>query len=275
MSSDIKKESNGIQILKEQKQVLDLRFCNILNDNKIAPKYYFADLNGNRLSKSYYSIDKLHDGIHYLVSELDFMFSLDLNEWLSINGGECDEDINYFKFHFGIVSVIDGKITEVVPAIYKDIYETNSNVVFVQADDYYTHNFTSGGGQNFTNVKAQLLKRKTKVGCINLDLESNSYGMNIIIPIMDHIEDFDLAYKGFAYASVGDFSGYLSKEIDQDRYNDFIQLYANLIKGNISTRVYYDNVNKALSKILYTEEEVKDIINNYKYKKLEKKISKL
>ena len=40
----------GIQILKEQKQVLDLRFCNILDDNNAAPKYYFADSNGNRIS---------------------------------------------------------------------------------------------------------------------------------------------------------------------------------------------------------------------------------
>ena len=267
MSNIIKKENNDIKILKEQKEVLDLRFCNILNDNKIAPKYYFADSNGNRLSKSYYSIDKLSDGIHYLVSELDFMFSLDLNEWLSMNGGECDEDINYFKFHFGIVSVMDGKITEVVPAVYKDIYETNSNVVFIQADNYYTH--------NFTDVKAQILKRKRKIGCINLDIDSNSYGMNIIIPIMDHIEDFDLTYKGFAYASTGDLSGYLSKEIDIDRYKDFINLYTNLIKGNISINLYYDNVNKALSKILYTEEEVKNIINGNKYKKLEKKIQNI
>ena len=74
--------------IKRTKKVLDLRFCNILDDSTAAPKCYFADSNGNRISKNYYSIDKLNDGIHYLVSELDFMYTLGLDEWTSINGGE-------------------------------------------------------------------------------------------------------------------------------------------------------------------------------------------
>ena len=264
MSDIINYEKKGIQILKEQKQVLDLRFCNIFDDNNAAPKYYFADLNGNRISKSYYSIDKLHDGVHYLVSELDFMYTLGLDEWLSMNGGEGADDITYFRFHYGVVTEINEQIVEIVPVVYKDIWETNSNVIFTQADDVYKLVVSNG--------QPQIEKKDAKIGCINLDSNSKSYGMNIIPPIMDRICDFDLDYIGFAHASIGDYEGYLSKEVDMDRYNEFLNLYAALKKGNINPNFYFSKMNEALSKILFTEEEAKRISKNAQVQKTHKKL---
>ena len=254
MSDLINYKNNNIQILEERKQVLDLRFCNILDGQYSSPKYYLADSKGNRLSKSYYSINKLRDGIHYVVSELDFMYTCGLNDWKLMNGGESSDDITYFRFHYGIISAVNGKIVEIVPVVYNEIWETNSNVIFTRADDTYQ--------LVVYNDKLCINKKDSKIGCINLDVNSSSYGMNIITPIMDRICDFDLDYKDFAHATIGNYEGYLSKEIDIDRYNEFIDLYATLKKGGINTQNYFKKINEALSKILFTEEEVKNILKN-------------
>ena len=150
----------------------------------------------------------------------------------------------------GYLTEINGQIVEIVPVVYKNIWETNSNVIFTEADDVYELAIHNGN--------PQIKKRDTKIGCINLDINSNSYGMNIIPPIMDRICDFDLDYKGFAYAVIGAHEGYLSKEVDTDRYNEFISLYAMLKQGNINSKFYFSKMNEALSKILFTKEETEN-----------------
>lgn len=258
-----KNNHEKVQIIKYEKKILDHRY-NIIDKEHCSPKYYFADAKGNRLSNDYYSIVALNDGIHYIISELDFMYSLGLADWELYCGSNEINDY-YFRFHYGVVSVIDNKIIEIVPAVYKEIRETNGNIIFVKCDEKYkASTVNSEGCVNFGKIDS-------KIGCINLDINSNNYGMSIIPPIMDKICDFNLKYKGFAYASIAEYEGYLSKEIDVDNYNEILNLYLNLKKGNITSKEYLSNMSHAVSKILLSEDDVKKITKKAEGYQLKKK----
>lgn len=234
--------NNQIQIIKDEKKVLDSRY-NLLDEQKCCPQYYFADSYGNRLSSNYYSIQPLSDGIHYVVSELDFMYTLGLDSWKNIYGEDYKGDINFFKFHYGVVCVLNNEVTIIIPIVYNDIYETNSNVVFIKCDKKISFNHTED----------------EKLGCVNLDITSESYGMNIAPPIMDRIYDFDTEYKGFARAFVSDYEGFLSKEINVDNYDSYLNLLLNLKKGLITPKEYISKMKEAAGSILISEDEVKHL----------------
>lgn len=235
----------GIQIIKEEKSVLNT--IGIVDNNQAAPKYYFADENGNRLSKSYYSIEKL-DEIHYIVSELDFMYGLGFDEWVKYYDNDFkDVDIFRFKFHYGVVSAIDNKITEVVPTVYKNIKKTNSNVIIVYSDESYKIIFDG---------EHKSVKEEPKLGCINLDINSNSYVMNIIPPFMDKIMDFDLEYEGYAKVYMENIEGYISKEIDFEKYQEIINLYYLFKSKQINYKTFIDILPNAIEKVLLSQEQV-------------------
>ena len=55
--------------------------------------------------------------------------------------------MTYFRFHYGIVTEINEQIVEIVPVVYKNILETNSNVIFTEADDIYRLVISNGTPQ--------------------------------------------------------------------------------------------------------------------------------
>lgn len=256
----------SIQIIKEQKQVLDLRLGMIIQE-PCAPKYYFADKDGNKLPivdldgkimyEGFYSIEKVDD-IHYKISSLDFTYSPGLNSYLEIYGREFKEAFNFFRFHYGIVAVHDNKISLVVPTVYKDLKLTNSNVIISQADDTYKPIYKNG---EFLGIN----KIDGRFGAINLDPNSESYGLNIMPTVFDRFEDFDLTYKGFAHVSLDDCSGYVAKEIDIQRYNEYLRLLSNYKEGKISIKEYQQFLKEAISKVLFSDKEMIE-----KYNEIEK-----
>lgn len=260
--------SNGIKIVRvEGKNCIDKRFGMALEE-RTAPRYYF-EYNGNRISKDYYSIEKLDD-IHYVVSDLDFMYSLGFNQWESIYGNEFEEvDYVHFKFHKGIVAVIENNIVEVVPTIYKNFKLTNSNIVFTKGDPIYKLIYDKYGWPiNFE-------RQTDKIGCINLDPKSEHYGYVVAPIIFDSIFDFDLEFEGFAFAKIGTHEGYICKEMDIDRYNDFLIALIQFKNKNISYKTYKQLFDEFITKILFTKEEVIDHINNVNQKGVSKTIVKL
>lgn len=236
--SNSEQAEDDIIILKEEKSVNDLRFGFVSNQEHCSPKYYFADKNKNRLSQNFYSIEQLDD-IHYIVSDLDFMYSLGYDEWESQYGSKfVASDIDNFKFHYGVVSIKDKTVKVVVPIVYNRVVISNDDVVIVYSDALHTND--------------------NKLGAINLDINSAQYGMTIIPTICDSLCDFNLDYKGYAYARINNTEGYLSKEIDVQRYNDYL---ANILEfGNkkIKYSEYLRRAEMAFSKILYSEEELKN-----------------
>lgn len=260
----------NIQIIKEQKQILDLRLGMLIQE-PCAPKYYFADKNGNKLPivdldgkssyEGFYSIEKI-DGIHYKISSLDFTYSPGLDSYLEIYGRDFKEAFYYFRFHYGIVAVHDNKISLVVPTVYKDLKLTNSNVIISQADDTYKPIYKNG---EFLDIN----KIDGRFGAINLDSNSESYGMNIMPTVFDRFEDFDLTYKGFAHVSLDDCSGYVAKEIDIQRYNEYLRLLSNYKEGKISIKEYQQFLKEAISKVLFSDKEMIE-----KYNEIEKIESK-
>ena len=263
-----------IEILKEQKQVLDLRFGMIIHE-PCAPKYYFADKNGNKLPiidldgkqiyEGFYSIEKVDD-IHYKISSLDFTYSPGLNSYLEIYGIQFKEAFNFFRFHYGIVAVNGNKISLVVPTVYKDLKLTNSNVIISQADDIYKPVYKDGELLNINKVNGSF-------GAINLDPNSESYGLNIMPTVFDHFQDFDLDYNGYAYVSLDGCSGYLSKEIDIQRYNEYLRLLANYKEGKIRFKEYQQLLKEAISKVLFSDKEM--IEKNNEKEKIENKPNQL
>ena len=241
----IEKLDNNLIILEEKKYSLDPHFGFVTKRAQACPKYYFADRFGNRLSKNYYSIEEL-DELHYLVTDFDFMYSLGLDEYISQYNNEISElDISKFKFHYGIVTVIDNKILEVVPTVYNRIEKSNNNVIIVYCDKRKGL---------FKNVLKTI---DSKLGAINLDINSSQYGMNIIPTICDRIVDFDLEYIGYAKVKVGNVEGYLSKDINFDKYNEFLRIYSNYTSGLTDYKTYLYGLENAVSKILYTTDEIK------------------
>lgn len=238
--------NENIRIVKEVKKVIDKRFGII--GSPICPKYYFADDKRNKISDSYYSIEPMDDGIHYIVSDLDFMHTMDLESYLSIYDDAEDKSINY-KFHYGVVSIFDNKVTEVVPIIHKRIVESNDKVIIVYGDEEY-----DSYGK---------LKNEGKMGCINLDPNSQYYGWNISPIIFDHLEHFK---DGYAYAFINDrnekIEGYLCKNIDTNRYNEYLALYAQAINKNLSLKEYHILLKQVLSKLLIKEEDLPKFIEN-------------
>lgn len=271
MSSELTNKNNDeITIKKELKKTLDLRTGIIENQNQ-ATKYYFADNNGkklqvididgNQINNSFYSIIKIDD-THYQVCDFDYMNTLGVDELISQYDTELDENEMYnVKFHFGVVANTNGILRVVVPIAYSYIYKTNSNIIIVQSDSQYKLQYNKNGKPiEHTKIK--------KLGAICLDLNSNFYGFNIIPCIMDRLCDFDLEYKGFAQVGIDETTGYLSKEINIERYDKYLQLYYKLKSGEIDILQYFDNVKDAISKILYTKEEIIELEKRQKVKKI-------
>lgn len=233
--------NENIKIYKERKKVIDKRFGII--GEPICPKYYFADAKGDKISDCYYSIEPMDNENHYIVSNLDFMYTLDLESYSEIYGDDDYFKSHFCKFHYGVVSIFDNKVTEVVPIVYKRICESNDKVILVYSDEEY---------DNFNKLKS-----KGKLGCINLDPDSQYYGWNIAPAIFDHLENFK---DGYAYASIKnekeEFGGYLCKNIDIDRYNACLALYAQAINKNIKMSEYYALLKQALSYLFIKEEDL-------------------
>lgn len=265
--------NDNLIIIKESKLGMDKRFGFVNNLEPINPKYYFADKNGIKLSKSFYSIEKLDD-IHYEVSEMDFMYSPGFDKWTEQYGNKFEDcDLYRFKFHYGIVSVIGKEIKQVVPIVYHKIKKTNNGVIFVWSDERFKVKINN-------NLHIEPIYIEPKLGAINLDPNSNQYGMNIIPTVCDSITDFDLKYKGYAYAKLGETSGYLAKYIDFDRYQNYLQAYETFIKCKKTTYNDYKNlVEQSIATILYTEEEIlkseTDVNNLSKVKSLGTKSDKI
>lgn len=252
-SNKIKVNDNVIKIKKvEGKECIDKRFGMPLEE-KTSPKYFF-EKNGRRLSKDYYSIEQLDD-IHYIVSELDFMYSLGFDGWESIYGNEfTNADYYHFKFHKGIVAVIGDDVIEVVPAIYNDLNITNSDVIFTHGDPIYKCKIDK-------NINFDIVKEPDKIGCINLDINSKYYGWTIVPIIFDSINDFDLEFDGFAHAYIGEYDGYISKDMYIDRYKDFMCALIMYINKIIDYKTYKQHLSEYISKILLSKEEVIELIN--------------
>lgn len=125
------------------------------------------------------------------------------------------------------MSIFDNKIKEIVPPVYKDILKTNSNVIFVYSDASYEIIFDA-------NNESGTKKTDEKVGCISLDINSDQYGMNIITPIMDRIEDFNLEYNDYAKVYIDKMQVYLSEKIDVESYKEMINLYC-MLKNKLIT----------------------------------------
>lgn len=249
-TKELNLKTDNIQILTDQKTCIDTRFGTI--GEPCCPKYYIANSSGIRLSRNYYSIEKLDD-IHYVVSDLDFMYSLGLKQWVEIHGNKFKEsDIPRLQIHYGVISVVNNEVKEVVPVIYNTITLSNSGVIIVSGSDRWVHTFNNGILE--TNYQ------KEKLGCINLDPTSDYYGLNIIPLVLDSLEHFSLEYKDFSHVHIEGYDGYLSKTLDIDRYEQFIKLYTSIINGNISYSEYRKQIAKAVSKLLYSREEVMMII---------------
>lgn len=239
--------NENIKIYKEVKKVIDKRF-GIIGEST-CPKYYFADAKRNKISDSYYSIEPMADGIHYIVSNLDFMYTLDLESYSEIYGDDDYSKSHFCKFHYGVVSIFDNKVTEVVPIVYKKICESNDKVILVYSDEEY---------DSFGK-----LKNNGKLGCINLDPDSQYYSWNIAPVIFDYLENFK---DGYAYAFVNfgneKIDGYLCKNIDINRYNDYLALYAQAINKNLKMREYYILLKQVVSNLLIKEEDLPKFIEN-------------
>lgn len=267
-SCEMKVNDTGIKIKKvEGKECIDKRFGMPLEE-KTSPKYYF-EKDGKRISRDYYSIEPLDD-IHYIVSDLDFMYSLGFDEWESIYGNEfTNVDYYNFKFHKGIVAIIGNEVIEVVPTIYNDLKPTNSHVIFTKGDPIYK-------GVYDTNGKfVKTVQEPDKIGCINLDINSEYYSWTIVPMIFDSIIDFDLEFEGFAHAYIGEYDGYISKEMDIERYKDFmcaLTMYKNKI---IDYSTYKQHLSDYISKILLSKEEVVNLINGKQSNGTTKKIGEI
>lgn len=261
---------NNVYIKKNKKNILDLRCGMVTQEEHSAANYYFVnqndkripviDLNGNEIYDDFYSIEKI-DEFHYKVSTLDFTYSEGLDSYLSIYGRNFSEAWNYFKFHYGVVAIKDNKIQLIVPTVYKDIKITNSNVVIVQADDEYKPVYDDGKLLRIEKVDG-------KLGAINIDSESDLYGFNIIPTVLDHFEDFDLKYKGFACVGIGEITGYLAKEIDMDRYKDYLKLFSSYKQGMIDMKTYQQSMKEAIKGILIPDNLIENYIKDNKSKKL-------
>lgn len=257
--------NDNVIILEEKKQLLDKRF-GFINQQDFSVKYYFADKTGRRLSPSFYSIESLDD-IHYVVSDLDFMYNLGFEQWADQYGNDfTKEDIEKFLFHYGVVAVNDTKVDLIVPTVYHDMKMTNNNVLFVFCDKRSKVHID-------TNLNYYIETIDPKLGAINLDINSDQYGMNILPTICDSIVDFDLDYEGFAYATVGTTKGYLSKTIDTDRYQAFLKNYLSYMQNpDKRYSTYIKHMQEAAKLILYTEKEVKEFFIEKKGKTLQKKL---
>ena len=230
----------SIVIEIDKRTVIDYRRGMFCGAAEIAPRYYFATSNGVRLSDNYYSIEKLDD-IHYVVSDLHFMYNLGFDCWSKMYGNEIkDVDSFYFRFHYGIVSVKDNRVKLLTPITYNRISLSNSKMAIVYGDETYCNGSSDIG----------------KLGCINLDPNSPYYGYCVIPPVLDRLVDFNLEFHDYAHAYIGEYDGYLSKDIDMEKYESFLLLYNNLRKKIIDINVYRDNIAKAVSEILLTKEEV-------------------
>lgn len=255
MDNNTLTKNYSIVIKKEERKVSDYRrglFCGLC---EISPRYYFATSNGVRLSDNYYSIEKLDD-MHYVVSDLHFMYNLGFDCWSKMYGNEVkDVDSYYFRFHYGIVSVKDNHIKLITPIVYNRISLSNSKMAIVYGDETY------GNGSSHIG----------KLGCINLDPNSTYYGFCVIPPVLDRLVDFNLEFHGYAHAYIGEYDGYLSKDIDMEKYESFLLLYNNLREKIIDFKVYRDNIGKAVSEFLLTKDEV---VNRIKSDNLDSDIVK-
>lgn len=259
--------NDNLIILKEQKYCLSIPFGFVTKYETSNTKYYFADKNCRIISQGYSSISKLEDDdIHYIVSEFDY--HLDFGYWQEQYGNEFTKnEYTRFKFHYGVVSVVDNNINQIVPCIYHDMQLTNNQVLFVMCDR--RQELLRGPDGNY-----YVQHIEPKIGAINLDQNSKQYGMNIVPTIFDHITDFDLEYEGYAYAEIDDVSGYISKHIDTERYQNFLKVYAAYnVNRTINYSDYRKYTKKAVSEILYTKEEIVEFINNKNVSFIEKNSS--
>ena len=197
------------------------------------------------------------------------MYSPGFNGWERLYGNEFT-NVNYFlfKFHKGIVAVIGDDVIEVVPTIYKELIPTNSHVIFTKGDPIY----------KCTNDKDGFFKtvqEPDKLGCINLDINSKYYSWTIVPMIFDSIIDFDLEYEGFAHAYIGEYDGYISKDMDVDRYKDFMCALTMYINKIIDYKTYNQHLSEYTSKILLSKEEVIELINKKQSNCFSKKIGEI
>ena len=266
---DNKLSIEGIKIVEyTSKYLLQQPFGIVTKYEPACSKFYFANEKGERLSKDYYSIEQLDDR-HFIVVELDFTYALDFESWEMIYGKEqLGTNTSHLRFHRGVVTIKDGKIIEVVPAVYNNIKLTNSNMLFVYGCDKII-------GIGYRKDKPLMKYIPDKLGCINLDPESESYGLITAPCIFTSITDFDLEYEGYAHASVRDevddnkvlVEGYISKKIDEERYKKLVETFNEL--GTIRKSEYDARVLEAISHMLYSKEEIETkLIERNKTKKL-------
>lgn len=240
---------DDFKIIEEVKSRLDRR-NGLLTNDQCAPTYYFADLEGNKISDSYYSIRQIGNTKHFIVSELDFLYSCGLEEWESV-GKEPDlanfykknpgsELPRYFDFHYGVVSVANNKVTKVVPVVYDRLSEDNSNTIIAYMNE----------------DKRQKGIKRDRLGSIDIDPNSETYGMNLFPCILTSLENFDLTYEGFARCSIDEYHGFISRKLDVNRFTELIELYAQVRNKEISYHDYCSLLGSVAQKALYTEEEV-------------------
>ena len=258
----------GIKIIEyTSKYLLQQQFGVVTKYEPACSKFYFANEKGERLSKDYYSIEQLDDR-HFIVVELDFTYSLDFESWEMIYGKEqLGTNGRHLRFHRGVVAIKDGKIIEVVPAVYNNIKLTNSNMLFVYGCDKV---IKIGNGKD----KPLMKYIPDKLGCINLDPNSESYGLITTPCLFTSITDFDLEYEGYAHAYIQDetddkvlVEGYISKKIDEERYKKLLEAFNEL--GTIGKSEYDARFLEAISQMLYSKEEIEtELIERNKTKKL-------
>ncbi len=249
-----KLSNEGIKIIEySSKYLLQEQFGIVTKYEPACSKYYFANEKGERLSKDYYSIEQI-DNYHFLVVELDFIYSQDFESWDMIYGKEqLGTNGRHLRFHRGVVTIKDGKVIEVVPAVYNMIKLTNSKMLFVYGCDKIITLYNEWPKQKYI---------PDKLGCINLDPESESYGLITAPCLFTSITDFDLEYEGYAHAYIYDEAdeeklladGYISKIIDEERYKKLVEAFNKL--GCIRNGEYKAKVLEAVSHMLYTKDEV-------------------
>ena len=231
-------------------------------------KYFFTNKLGDRISKDYYNIQPVGNN-HFIVVDLDFTYSQGYESWKLIYGKEqLETHGGFIRFHYGVVTIQDGKIIEIIPTVYNNIKKTNSDMFFTFGCDHMKAAFDKEG-----NVKAEYVK--DKIGCINLDPNSEYYGMVVAPCIFNSITDFDLEYKGYAWAyfeyNNGSKSfkcdGYISKDIDVERYTKLLKAY-----NNFGSEEYSQLLLEGLSEMMYTRDEVEqELLDNSAQKKIKKK----
>ena len=118
-------------------------------------KYFFTNKLGDRISKDYYNIQPVGNN-HFIVVDLDFTYSQGYESWKLIYGKEqLETHGGFIRFHYGVVTIQDGKIIEIIPTVYNNIKKTNSDMFFTFGCDHMKAAFDKEG-----NVKAEYVKDK-------------------------------------------------------------------------------------------------------------------